>query len=117
MFSLAVLFQIVTLPVEYNASHRAVALLDSIGILEGRGRTDQTGIKSAALTYVAATPIPAAAFKTSICLKQTKMTRKGHDMAKAIDRGLENREIVPGILTEVLDKGNFCPSGIKSGFK
>ena len=28
-------------------------------------------------------------------------------MAKAIDRGLENREIVLGILTEVLDKGNF----------
>ncbi len=36
------------------------------------------------------------------------MTEKGeHDMAKAIDRGLENREIVLGILTEVLDKGNF----------
>ena len=29
-------------------------------------------------------------------------------MAKARDRGLENREIVLGILTEVLDKGNFC---------
>ena len=28
-------------------------------------------------------------------------------MAKAIDRGLENREIVLGVLTEVLDKGNF----------
>ena len=25
-------------------------------------------------------------------------------MAKAIDRGLENREIVLGVLTEVLDK-------------
>ena len=50
-----VLFQIVTLPVEYNASHRAVALLDSIGILEGRevGQTRQV-LNAAALTYVAA---------------------------------------------------------------
>ena len=55
MFSLAVLFQLVTLPVEYNASHRAVALLDSIGILEGRevGQTRQV-LNAAALTYVAA---------------------------------------------------------------
>ena len=55
MFSLAVLFQIITLPVEYNASHRAVALLDSIGILEGRevGQTRQV-LNAAALTYVAA---------------------------------------------------------------
>ena len=55
MFSLAVLFQIVTLPVEYNASHRAVALLDSIGILQGQevGQTRQV-LNAAALTYVAA---------------------------------------------------------------
>ena len=53
--SLAVLFQIVTLPVDTNASHRAVALLDSIGILEGRevGQTRQV-LNAAALTYVAA---------------------------------------------------------------
>ena len=44
-----------SLPVEYNASHRAVALLDSIGILEGRevGQTRQV-LNAAALTYVAA---------------------------------------------------------------
>ena len=35
LFLLAVLFQLVTLPVEYNASHRAVTLLDSTGILSG----------------------------------------------------------------------------------
>lgn len=35
MFSLAVLFQLVTLPVEYNASARAVRLLDAQGILAG----------------------------------------------------------------------------------
>lgn len=55
LFSLAVLFQLVTLPVEYNASHRAVALLDSTGILSGQevGQT-RSVLNAAALTYVAA---------------------------------------------------------------
>ncbi len=55
MFSLAVLFQIVTLPVEYNASGRAVHLLDSIGILYGEevGQARRV-LNAAALTYVAA---------------------------------------------------------------
>ncbi len=55
LFSLAVLFQLVTLPVEYNASHRAVTLLDSIGILQGQevGQT-RSVLNAAALTYVAA---------------------------------------------------------------
>lgn len=55
LFSLAVLFQIVTLPVEYNASHRAVMLLDSTGILAGQevGQTRKV-LNAAALTYVAA---------------------------------------------------------------
>lgn len=55
LFSLAVLFQLVTLPVEYNASHRAVSLLDSTGILAGQevGQTRRV-LNAAALTYVAA---------------------------------------------------------------
>ena len=55
LFSLSVLFQLVTLPVEYNASHRAVRLLDSIGILQGQevGQTRKV-LGAAALTYVAA---------------------------------------------------------------
>ena len=55
LFSLAVLFQLVTLPVEYNASHRAVTLLDSTGILPGQevGQT-RSVLSAAALTYVAA---------------------------------------------------------------
>lgn len=55
MFSLAVLFQVVTLPVEFNASSRAVALLAQNGILyddEIRGTKKVLG--AAALTYVAA---------------------------------------------------------------
>ena len=53
-FSAAVLFQLVTLPVEYNASRRAVRVLDSLGIL-GQEEISQTRkvLSAAALTYVA----------------------------------------------------------------
>ena len=55
MFSLSVLFQLVTLRVEFNASSRAVRLLDENGILVGQevGQTRQV-LSAAALTYVAA---------------------------------------------------------------
>ena len=55
MFSLSVLFQLVTLPVEFNASSRAVRLLDENGILVGQEvwQTRQV-LSAAALTYVAA---------------------------------------------------------------
>jgi len=55
LFSLSVIFQLVTLPVEFNASARAVRLLDSTGILSGSevGYTRQV-LGAAALTYVAA---------------------------------------------------------------
>lgn len=54
LFSAAVLFQLVTLPVEFNASSRAVAILDSNGILgnEEIGYTKKV-LSAAALTYVA----------------------------------------------------------------
>ena len=55
LFSLAVLFQLVTLPVEINASSRALKMLQSTGILG----TDETRgarkvLTAAAMTYVAA---------------------------------------------------------------
>ena len=55
LFSLSVLFQLVTLPVEFNASARAVRLLDETGILHG-DEVDGTRkvLGAAALTYVAA---------------------------------------------------------------
>lgn len=55
MFTLAVLFQLITLPVEFNASGRAVRLLGDVGILQGK-EVDQTRkvLSAAALTYVAA---------------------------------------------------------------
>lgn len=54
-FSAAVLFQLVTLPVEFDASRRAVAVVASHGIVTG---DELTGVKkvltAAAMTYVAA---------------------------------------------------------------
>lgn len=54
-FSLSVLFQLITLPVEFNASARAVKLLGETGILQGEevGETKKV-LGAAALTYVAA---------------------------------------------------------------
>ena len=53
-FSLAVLFQIVTLPVEFNASNRAIRILGSSGILYPEEVKDTKKVLSAAaLTYVA----------------------------------------------------------------
>lgn len=55
IFTLAVLFQLVTLPVELNASRRAVVLLDQTGILSGQEITaTKKVLGAAALTYVAA---------------------------------------------------------------
>lgn len=55
VFSLAVLFQIVTLPVEFNASKRALAMVEQYGIL-GRNEVEHTRkvLSAAAMTYVAA---------------------------------------------------------------
>lgn len=54
-FSLAVLFQIVTLPVEFNASNRAIRVLESTGIFgTSELKCTQKVLGAAALTYVAA---------------------------------------------------------------
>lgn len=55
LFSAAVLFQIVTLPVEFDASKRAVTQLDTLGIVDPREKAGATRVLNAAgLTYVAA---------------------------------------------------------------
>lgn len=54
LFSLAVLFQLVTLPVEFNASRRAVQIVDDTGILSTEEvRQTRKVLSAAALTYVA----------------------------------------------------------------
>ena len=54
LFGLAVIFQLVTLPVEFNASSRAIRILEGNGML---GESEITGAKKvlreAAMTYVA----------------------------------------------------------------
>lgn len=54
LFGLAVIFQLVTLPVEFNASSRAIQILEGTGML---GSTEISGAKkvlrAAAMTYVA----------------------------------------------------------------
>lgn len=55
LFSAAVLFQIVTLPVEFNASNRAIVLLQSNGLFTREEvEPARRVLKAAALTYVAA---------------------------------------------------------------
>ncbi len=55
VFALAVLFQVVTLPVEFNASGRALAMLGDYGMLEqDETRGCRKVLSAAALTYVAA---------------------------------------------------------------
>lgn len=55
LFLFVVLFQLITLPVEFNASHRAIEILDGQNMLEGNELTGAKKVlKAAALTYVAA---------------------------------------------------------------
>ncbi len=54
VFSLAVLFQVVTLPVEFNASHRALVMLEEYGILASDEIPyTRKVLSAAAMTYVA----------------------------------------------------------------
>ena len=60
-FSLSLVFQLVTLPVEFNASRRAMETIESSGLLtvdEQRGA--KKTLKAAAMTYVAATAVALA---------------------------------------------------------
>lgn len=54
-FSFSVLFQLVTLPVEFNASSRAIAKIDQYGLMSQTENDDcKKVLRAAALTYVAA---------------------------------------------------------------
>ena len=54
LFSLSTLFQLVTLPTEFNASARALKTLESYGILDGDELVGaRSTLRAAALTYVA----------------------------------------------------------------
>ncbi len=91
LFSLAVLFQLVTLPVEFNASSRALKMLESTGIL---GADEKKGARkvltAAALTYV-------AALAASILqLLRLIILAGGRD--RMISSGVNTRELILEIL-------------------
>ena len=54
MYAAVVLFQIVTLPVEFNASRRAMDYMKSIAMPQGEVAGSSTVLRACALTYVAA---------------------------------------------------------------
>lgn len=61
MFAAVVAFQIITLPVEFNASSRAIGMLDEYGFLTGDEiRPAKRVLSAAAMTYVAAVAVAVA---------------------------------------------------------
>ena len=63
LFALTLVFQIVTLPVEFNASARALQVLEESGMLIGEENAQAKAmLKAAAYTYVAATLTTALQF-------------------------------------------------------
>ena len=55
LFGLTTFFQLVTLPVEFNASHRALETIEGTGLLDGEETYGARKVlRAAALTYVAA---------------------------------------------------------------
>ncbi|MGN0999022.1 MAG: zinc metallopeptidase [Faecousia sp.] len=60
-FGLSLVFQLVTLPVEFNASHRALVAIDDSNLLtEEEQRGARKTLSAAAMTYVAATAVALA---------------------------------------------------------
>ena len=55
LYSLVVIFQLATLPVEFNASRRAIRVIDDTGMLSGEELPGARSVlRAAAMTYVAA---------------------------------------------------------------
>ncbi|NSW76180.1 MAG: zinc metallopeptidase [Candidatus Atribacteria bacterium] len=72
-FSLAVLFQLVTLPVEYDASRKAMILLERTGLLGlDEKPLAQKMLNAAALTYVAATAVAALQLLRLFLLRESR---------------------------------------------
>jgi hypothetical protein len=72
-FAGAVLFQVVTLPVEFNASSRALKQLERGGYLAGKEVSGAREVlNAAALTYVAATAVALAHLLRLILLRGSR---------------------------------------------
>ena len=72
-YSLALLFQIVTLPVEFNASSRAIANLEDLNLVyEGEIAQSKKVLNAAAMTYVAATAVSAGQLLRLLLLRNRR---------------------------------------------
>ncbi|MBN2260991.1 MAG: zinc metallopeptidase [Clostridiales bacterium] len=72
-YALALLFQIVTLPVEFNASTRAIANLTDLGIVYDQEIIgSKTVLKAAAMTYVAAAAVSAGQLFRLILIRNSR---------------------------------------------
>lgn len=75
-FSLSALFQLITLPVEFNASRRALNTIEGFGILSG---SEQDGarkvLSAAAMTYVAALAVSLAQLLRLLLMVQRRDNR------------------------------------------
>ena len=75
-FSLSALFQLVTLPVEFNASRRALDTIESFGVLSS---SEQEGarkvLSAAAMTYVAALAVSLAQLLRLLLMVQRRDNR------------------------------------------
>lgn len=77
LFSLGMLFQIITLPVEFDASKRALAVLSESGMLVGEeNQAAEKVLKAAALTYVAASAASVLTVLRLILRYNSKSRRK-----------------------------------------
>lgn len=73
LFLFAVLFQVITLPVEFNASSRALVLLQDGGYLRGEELSGAKKVlNAAALTYVAALAVALAQFFRLLMLRNRR---------------------------------------------
>ena len=73
LFAGAVLFQVITLPVEYNASRRALEMLEGSGYISTAEATPVGEVlNAAALTYVAATAMALAQFLRLFMLRSRR---------------------------------------------
>ncbi len=76
LFFAAILFYMVTLPVEFNASKRAIAVLDSTGILMTEElNSAKKVLNAAAMTYVASALVAIASFLRLLLLANSRRNR------------------------------------------
>lgn len=73
LFSAAVLFTVITLPVEFDASRRALAILQERGFLNAAELNGARSVlKAAAMTYVASTAMAAIQLLRMILIRQSR---------------------------------------------